>query len=74
MRCGLAFHPLCLPIHLLAGLFVAGIAPEIRAQRGGFDGDFREAAKYGWLSSYQEGLNQAARLRKPMMLVFRCVP
>ena len=51
--------------------FTAGPA---RADRGDFNGDAREAKKYGWLLSYQEGLDQARKLRKPMMLVFRCVP
>ena len=62
----------------LSGLVLASLAvyPGGRAlaDRGAFGGDSREAQKYGWLSSYQEGLDQARKLRKPMMLVFRCVP
>lgn len=70
MRSAFGFLPF-----LLAGLLsFTFLSPALRAQRGGFDADFREAARHGWISSYQEGLNQAARQRKPMMLVFRCVP
>jgi hypothetical protein len=55
---------------------VAGLVSPFgaRAQTGGFDNDSREAQKHGWLFSYQDGLDQARKLRKPMMLVFRCVP
>lgn len=60
------------------GLVIAclGLLPTGRAlaDRGDFGGDAREAQKYGWLLSYQEGLDQARKQRKPMMLVFRCVP
>jgi hypothetical protein len=62
----------------LSGLVLACLAVFLPgralADRGDFGGDSREAQKYGWLSSYQEGLDQARKLRKPMMLVFRCVP
>jgi hypothetical protein len=44
------------------------------ADRGDFNGDTREALKHGWILNYQDGLDQALKLRKPMMLVFRCVP
>lgn len=62
----------------LSALVVACLAVftggHARADRGDFGGDAQEAGKHGWLASYQEGLEQARKLRKPMMLVFRCVP
>jgi len=59
--------PLALPAFL-------AVAPLARADRGDFAGDNREALKHGWILDYQQGLAQARKLRKPMMLVFRCVP
>ncbi len=44
------------------------------AQRGGFNHDEKASQENGWLSGYRQGLDQARKLRKPMMLVFRCVP
>jgi len=62
----------------LAGLVVVCLGlltpARVRGDRGDFGGDAREAQRHGWLMSYQEGLEQARKLRKPMMLVFRCVP
>lgn len=37
-------------------------------------GQRRPAARYGWLSNYQQGIEQARKQKKPLMLVFRCVP
>lgn len=63
---------------MMTGLVLAGLAvfhpARARADKGDFGGDAREAQRHGWLMSYQEGLEQARKLRKPMMLVFRCVP
>ncbi len=32
------------------------------------------AARYGWLSSLEEGTAQARKSGKPLMVVLRCVP
>lgn len=34
----------------------------------------REAAKLGWVFHYEEGVDQAKKSGRPMMVVFRCVP
>jgi hypothetical protein len=33
-----------------------------------------QAARYGWLSSLEEGKAQARKSGKPLMVVVRCVP
>jgi len=33
-----------------------------------------QAARHGWLSSFEEGKAQAKRTGKPLMVVIRCVP
>ncbi len=33
-----------------------------------------QAARHGWLSSFEEGKAQAKKTGKPLMVVIRCVP
>jgi hypothetical protein len=60
----------------LLGLLAFGLVfvpqPALHAQPRG-RGD-AEAAKYGWISDLDEGIAQAAKSGKPLMVVFRCVP
>lgn len=44
------------------------------AQRGGRNFSQQTAARYGWHSNYQRGLEEARAENKPVMLAFRCVP
>jgi hypothetical protein len=47
----------------------------LRAQKGGPKGfGDPQAAKYGWLSTLEEGKAQARQNGKPLMVVLRCVP
>lgn len=34
----------------------------------------REATRLGWVTHYEEGVDQAQESSRPMMIVFRCVP
>jgi hypothetical protein len=43
-------------------------------RRGPNAGDARETSQRGWLPSLDEGLAEAAKTGKPVMVVFRCVP
>lgn len=56
---------------LAAILLIPTQAP---AQRGGRNFSQQSAARFGWLSNYERGLEEARRDNKPIMLVFRCVP
>ena len=44
-------------------------APLLAQPRGREDG-----ARFGWLSSLEEGKSQARKTGKPLMVVVRCVP
>lgn len=44
------------------------------AQRGRGRFNDPSVAANGWKTSYDDALEEAARTRKPLMLVFRCVP
>ena len=44
------------------------------AQRRGPRFGDPQAARYGWLSSLEEGKAQARRSGKPLLVVLRCVP
>lgn len=59
---------------VLATLSAMAFAAMAYPHGGDLAGDAREAGKHGWIMSFQDGLEQARKLRKPMMLVFRCVP
>ncbi len=39
-----------------------------------FKGGDANAARYGWLSSLEEGKTKARQSGKPLMVVIRCVP
>ncbi|HEY1861646.1 MAG TPA: hypothetical protein VGG61_14900 [Gemmataceae bacterium] len=57
---------------LLALGFIFLADTSLNAQpRGRGDAD---AAKYGWIFDLDEGIAQAAKSGKPLMVVFRCVP
>jgi hypothetical protein len=60
-----------LPGLLALGLVLASISPLHAQPRGRGDA---ESAKYGWISDLDEGITQAAKTGKPLMVVFRCVP
>ncbi len=44
------------------------------AQRPGLRRGDEAAAQFGWLSTLEEGKDQARKTGKPMMVVIRCVP
>jgi len=48
-------------------------APLMAQPRGPGRGD-PEAGKNGWIFSLDEGITQAEKTGKPLMVVFRCVP
>ena len=48
-------------------------APLWAQGRDGGHGD-QEARKNGWIFSLDEGITQAEKTGKPLMVVFRCVP
>ena len=59
----------CVPVLALSGLFAmtgpgCGQPPR----------DEQAAAKYGWLSSLEDGKAQARKTGQPLMVVLRCVP
>jgi hypothetical protein len=56
-------------IALLALGTLAWNAIPVAGQGKGGDG-----ARYGWLSSLEEGRAQARKTGKPLMVVIRCVP
>ncbi len=57
---------------LLACAFVLETGASLSAQsRGRGDAD---AAKNGWIFDLDEGIAQAKKSGKPLMVVFRCVP
>jgi hypothetical protein len=56
---------------LIFGLFLVSDTPLHAQPRDRGDAD---AAKYGWISNLDEGIAQAAKSGKPLMVVFRCVP
>ena len=57
---------------LLALGFLFMATPSLYAQpRGRGDAD---AAKNGWIFDLDEGISQAEKSGKPLMVVFRCVP
>lgn len=62
-----------------SAFFIAAIctllfAHDAVAQRGGRNFSQQTAARYGWHSNYQRGLEEARAENKPVMLAFRCVP
>ncbi len=57
---------------LVLGTLSLSAAPS-RAQFGGPRGE-REAARHGWLFSLEEGMAQARKTGKPLLVVLRCVP
>ena len=50
------------------------VAHDTHAQRGGRNFSQQTAARYGWHSNYQRGLEEARAENNPVMLAFRCVP
>jgi hypothetical protein len=59
---------------LLAPTFlVLAAAPLLAQPRGPGRGD-PEAAKNGWIFDLDEGITQAEKSGKPLMVVFRCLP
>ena len=60
-------------IPLLLVAVLAGQAFAQRRGRGRFEQD-PVALNNGWQFDYQKAKEQAAKLNKPMMVVFRCVP
>ncbi len=58
----------------LACAVVALSGTPSRAQSRGPRGRDQDAARYGWLSSLEEGKVRARQSGKPIMVVFRCVP
>lgn len=57
---------------LLVILSIATVLPgSAFAQRGKF---FRGFGNSDWLISYQKAREQAAKTKKPIMMVIRCVP
>lgn len=50
---------------------IAGSGGSVLPQNKGGDAN---AARYGWLSSLEEGKMQARESGKPLMVVIRCVP
>jgi hypothetical protein len=61
-------------VRLLAFGIFALLVPSLDAQPGGPRGGDANAARYGWLSTLEEGKGQARKSGKPLMVVIRCVP
>ena len=59
---------------LLALASVLLAAAPLLAQPRGTGRDDQAAGKNGWLSSLDEGITQAEKTGKPLMVIFRCVP
>lgn len=57
----------------LLTILTVGSSPAF-AQRGRGRFNDPSVAANGWRTSYDSALEEAARTRKPLMLVFRCVP
>lgn len=66
MKCGTM---VCLALGLVA-LAEVPAAAQFQGPRGSEP----NPAKYGWLSSLEEGKAQAKKIGKPLMVVLRCVP
>ena len=55
-------------------LVVLTLTPVMAQRRGPRGGDQQEAWQNGWLSSLDEGVAEARKTGKPLMVVIRCVP
>ena len=60
--------------YFISFMLTALLAHDVFAQRGGRNFSQQTAARYGWHSNYQRGLEEARAENKPVMLAFRCVP
>jgi hypothetical protein len=61
---------------LAIGCVIVGHGPvfaQFKGPKGGKGSD-QQAAKYGWLSSLEQGKAEARKTGKPLMVVIRCVP
>jgi hypothetical protein len=59
---------------LLALACVLLAAAPLFAQPRGVGRDDQTAGKNGWVFSLEDGITQAEKTGKPLMVVFRCVP
>lgn len=51
-----------------------GLPANASAQSGRFSDDRAEAVEHGWLFDYDKAKKLARESKRPLMLVFRCVP
>ena len=58
-------------VTVLALGIIAGSGGSVMSQGKGGDAN---GARYGWLSSLEEGKSQSRNTGKPLMVVVRCVP
>jgi hypothetical protein len=59
---------------LLLVTFLSLAGTPLRAQPSAHGHGDEEAAKNGWLFNLEEGITQAEKNGKPLMVVFRCLP
>jgi hypothetical protein len=64
----------CVCLVVLSIGFVALAESPLFAQPGGRGSGDQEAGKNGWVFSLEDGIAQAEKSGKPLMVVFRCVP
>ena len=55
-------------------LVVLTLSPVMAQRRGPRGGDQRDSGERGWLSSLDEGMFEARKTGKPLMVVIRCQP
>lgn len=59
---------------IVFGLVALADRQAMAQRRGPRGGDQQEARRAGWLHSLDEGVSEARKTGKPLMVVIRCVP
>ena len=61
----------CVAVLVFAGMTNASVLAQ---RRGPSRGNQQRAAQQGWISSLDEGMSEARKTGKPLMVVIRCQP